>query len=160
MDTAEIATLIAYNIWANERILAACEKVSAQEFIQAATPDAGWGSLRGCLVHALDTEYGWRMVLSGLPATEILDESDFPDAAALAARWQSEHAAWQEYAAGLSAQSLNLPYDEAEQQNPMVWQTILHVLFHSAQHRSEAAALLTGFGQSPGEVDFLVYLDE
>jgi hypothetical protein len=28
------------------------------------------------------------------------------------------------------------------------------------QHRSEAAALLTGYGQSPGEIDFTVFLNE
>ena len=28
------------------------------------------------------------------------------------------------------------------------------------QHRSEAAALLTSYGQSPGEIDFTVFLNE
>ena len=36
-----------------------------------------------------------------------------------------------------------------------VWYLLLHVLFHSAQHRSEAAEMLTRFGYSPGFIDFI-----
>ncbi|HYU21327.1 MAG TPA: DinB family protein [Chloroflexota bacterium] len=39
-----------------------------------------------------------------------------------------------------------------------LWQMMLHVANHGTQHRSEVAALLTGFGQSPGDLDLLVYL--
>jgi uncharacterized damage-inducible protein DinB len=35
---------------------------------------------------------------------------------------------------------------------------MMHVLFHGAQHRSEAAEMLTEYGFSPGELDFFVFL--
>jgi uncharacterized damage-inducible protein DinB len=37
----------------------------------------------------------------------------------------------------------------------VVWHILLDVIIHATQHRSEAAALLTGYGQSPGDFDYL-----
>jgi uncharacterized damage-inducible protein DinB len=71
-----------------------------------------------------------------------------------------EHAAWLDYAAGLSEERVNQEYGDDPQQGPKVWQTILHVVTHSIQHRSEAAAILTGYGYSPGELDFDLFLSE
>jgi len=160
MDKADILALIDYNFWANNRILSACERISADEFTRPVMPDPGWGSLRGILVHTLDAEYGWRSVLQSQEDSDILEASDFPDIAALKARWDVEYAAWLDYAAGLNAEDLNSGYGDDPSSSPKIWQTIVHVVIHSAQHRGEAAALLTGYGQSPGELDFDLFLEE
>ena len=36
---------------------------------------------------------------------------------------------------------------------------IMHVLLHAAQHRAEAAVLLSDFGRSPGELDYIDFLE-
>ena len=33
-----------------------------------------------------------------------------------------------------------------------------HVVIHGMQHRSEAAAILTDYGHSPGNIDFIIFL--
>ena len=157
MLISELRALVAFTGWANERILAACELLPDGALGAPASPDPGWGSLRGILVHALDTEYGWRMLLQGQDASELLSEADFPDVAALRARWAEERAAWRAYLDALSEDAIGAPYG-AGQGGPAVWQTVLHVVVHGVQHRAEVAAILTGYGCSPGDLDFDVFL--
>jgi uncharacterized damage-inducible protein DinB len=37
---------------------------------------------------------------------------------------------------------------------------LTHILYHSASHRSELAAYLTQCGHSPGDLEFLNYLEK
>ena len=160
MNRADISSMIAYNFWAADRILAACEQVSLGEFTREITPNPGWGSLRGILVHALDTEYGWRLILQAQEASEILDQVDFANVMALRTRWNVERMAWLTYESGLNEDTLNKGYGDDPKASLKVWQKIVHVINHGTQHRSEAAAILTGYGQSPGELDFDIFLAE
>ncbi len=160
MQSAEILTLLQHNFWATARILAQCESLTAEEFTRPVQPDPGWRDLRTILVHALDAEFGWRCILQALPGDELLQPEDFADAAALQARWAQERDAWLAYAAGLDETQLSQGYGTEPHSGLKVWQTILHVLLHSQQHRSEAAAILTGLDRSPGDLDLDVFLKE
>ena len=160
MNKNDIFTLIHFNFWANKRILAACEHLTSEEFTREVTPDPGWGSLRGILVHTLDTEYGWRSILQAQETDIILQAADFPDVAALKARWDIENSAWLDYLISLKGKRLNQGYGGISQNDPNVWQTILHVVIHGIQHRGEAAFILTGYGHSPGEIDFGIFLKQ
>ena len=157
MNKNDAATLIQFNFWADHRLLVVCEQLSPDAFPRTVDPDPGWGSLRGVLVHILDTEFGWRAVLQPGVEDVILEESDFADLAALKARWEGEKAAWLEFVGGLTDKELESRISE---DGPTVWQTIVHVVTHGIQHRAEAAMILTGHGFSPGELDFAVFLKD
>ncbi|WP_420642005.1 DinB family protein [Candidatus Leptofilum sp.] len=158
MHKSDIETLIAYNFWADNEILTACEQISVEEFTRPVTPNPGWHSLRGTLVHLLDTEYGWCAALQNLPDAGVLREEDFPDVASLRTRWQQEEAAWLTFIAEMDDAALNAIWREEGTIQRTRWQTILHVINDGTYHRSEAAAMLTGYGCSPGELDFEGYL--
>lgn len=153
-----ITQLIRYNFWADERILDACAQLPDEAFTRRLTPDPGWGSLRGILVHALDAEVGWRAVLQGQSDGFILEEDNFPDPGSLRESWAAERDAWLAYAAGLTDEQLNRDTGAVHDQGMLARQVIVHVVNHGTQHRAEAAAILTGYGLSPGELDFDVYL--
>ncbi len=154
MHKEDIVTLVSYTFWADMRVLNACEKVSSEEFVREATPDPGWHSLRGTLVHALDTAYGWRVALQEIEDAGVLDESHFANAVSLKKRWEDEEKAWLAYVADLSDDELNAIWWSQGESKRTRWQTIMHVVNDLTHHRSEAAAILTGYGQSPGELDF------
>lgn len=160
MNKKEISTLIRFNFWANDRLLTACRQLTTNQFTRQVTPDPGRGTLRGILVHTLDTEYGWRSVLQGQETSPILKPSAFADVQALKAHWDGERAAWLEYVAELTDATLNQGYGADPPSGPQVWETIMHVVTHGIQHRSEAAYILTGYGHSPGDLDFDVFLRE
>ena len=66
------------------------------------------------------------------------------------------------YLAGLSDDDLtsHLRYtvDNGEKRDRILWHCLVHVVNHGTQHRSEAAAILTSFNCSPGDLDFTVFL--
>lgn len=161
MFTSEIHTLYAYNYWANARILAAAARVTeAQLLAPAPFPN---GSLHGTLLHLLSAEWIWRVRLQEHSApTAMLHAADFPTLAAMTARWQDEEQHMRAFLATLTDEDLGRTVHYANTKgvalSNQLWQLLIHVVLHGMQHRSEAAAILTGYACSPGDIDLVVYL--
>lgn len=154
MHTSDVVTLISYTFWADMRVLTACEKLPPEDFVRVASPDPGWHTLRGTLVHALDTAYGWRTALQEIEDSGVIDEDSYATATDLKQRWEAERQAWLAYVATLTDDELNAVWWSQGASSRTRWQTILHVVNDLTHHRSEAAAMVTGYGHSPGELDF------
>lgn len=161
MNVQDIRLFFQYNDWANQHILAAAKQVTPEQFV--APTSNSWGSLRGTLVHTLDTEWGWRLLCQARAEQDvILKDADFPTAESLAQRWAEEAQAMRDYLAMLTdADMLNTFHyttNEGEERERVLWHVLFHVVNHGMQHRSEAAVLLTDYGHSPGELDFTLFL--
>ena len=171
MKIDEIKLLYGYNDWADARILATCARVSPEQY--AALTSYGRGGLRAIMVHILDNLWQQRITLQGYyqeplaneaayDATE-LHEDAFPTLAVLRERWRIEQQEMRAYLDRLTEETLNstirylIPGVIRER---VVWHILMEVIIHATQHRSEAAALLTGYGQSPGDFDFTMFLNE
>ena len=156
----DIGLLLRYNDWANDRILDTAEKLSSEQL--TASNDFGWGSLHGALVHLMDAEYVWRNLLKDGEHVKWLQPEDFPDVASIRARWVEERAEFWRYFDGLTDKDLSgiISYEGDVTRHRVLWHCLAHVVNHGTQHRSECAAILTGFGHSPGNLDFTVFLLE
>src|SRR5260221_4394053 len=178
MKADDIKLLYEYNSWAVQRILATCANVSQEQYVAP----TNYGSLRATLIHTLDSEWAWRLACqeySVAPDTlkarslaeepkrwdhQDLTEADLPTLDALKARWRAEEREIRAYLGGLSDQDLYglvrylIPSGIVRER--VVWHCLVHVVNHGTQHRSEAAALLTSYGQSPGDLDITVFLNE
>jgi uncharacterized damage-inducible protein DinB len=159
VERADLRTLWEYNTWANGRILAAAGRLPTAALREPV--DSGHGTLFGTLLHMLDTEYGWRMLVEQGTETPVLTEQDIPDLTALAERFTAEGAAMREYLAALTDESLAKPLRYAvngQQRERTRWHVLFHVVNHGTHHRGEVAAALTALDASPGELDFTVFL--
>lgn len=159
-EKEHILVLYGYQYHANSRIRQAAEKVSVEQYYD----DSGYshGSLHGLLFHVLRIEHVWRTILqTGAPPDLPLILKDFPDLPSLETRWQEEEQAMQQYIETLSDSDLDAEIAATDWRGVTHkmkrWHILLHVILHGMQHRSEAAELLTTFGQSPGNLDFIFY---
>jgi uncharacterized damage-inducible protein DinB len=171
MKIDEIRLLLDYNDWADDRILAACARVSPEQYV---APDSyGHGGLRATMVHILDNVWQQRITLQGYYTEPLADEAAYdatelhedaiPTFDMLQERWAIERREMQAYLATLTEGSLNRTIRyviPGAIRVRVVWHILVDLILHAAQHRSEAAALLTSHGQSPGDLDFTMALNE
>ena len=162
MNLQDIRDMYDYNCWANRRLLAMASKVTHEQF--TAPSSHSYSTLQRTLVHTLDTEWGWRLVLQGEGFTPELKAEDFPTVSAIQTRWQQEEKDMWAFIDSLTDDDLKrvISYenDEGVLRKRILWQVMFHIINHGMQHRSEAANLLTIYGQSPGDIDFTIYLNE
>lgn len=162
MNKQDIGLLYQYNAWANARILSAVSRVSAEQFLADASYP--FGGLRGTLTHILFAEWIWRMRWTGESPSAGFKPEEFADFPALRARWQKEENALNEFVASLTDERLNANFQykntKGDVFEDVLWQAMAHVVNHGTQHRSEAAAILTELGHSPGNIDMILFLRE
>jgi uncharacterized damage-inducible protein DinB len=136
--------------------------VTNEQFLAGASfPHSG---LRGTLTHTLFAEWIWRHRWEGTSPVIRLKPEDFPRFESLRARWMDEEKLLMSFVDKVTDEKLNSHFlytaTNGSPYERILWHTMLHLVNHGTQHRSEAAALLTDFGQSPGDIDFVYFLSE
>jgi uncharacterized damage-inducible protein DinB len=162
MNKQDIRTLYNYNQWANAKILNAAASVTQEQYLASAS--FPHGGLRGTLVHAMFAEWIWRTRWEGTSPTTRLNPEDFPTLEALRARWTEEEKQLMDFVAGVGEARLNATFKyqntSGKPFTKILWQVMAHVVNHGTQHRTEAAAILTDLGHSPGDIDMITFLIE
>jgi uncharacterized damage-inducible protein DinB len=162
MNTNYIRTLYAYNTWANGRILDTSARLTPDQFLSKVV-GASFDSVRDTLVHTMSAHWIWLSRWQGVSPTAMFNPAEFPDIETIRRRWDQIEAETQAFLTGLNEagldQVINYINTHGQPFGYHLWQIMVHQVNHATQHRSEVAAILTHFGYSPGELDFLVYLD-
>ena len=161
MNKQDIILLYKYNQWANALILNAAAKMTREQFLAPAS--FPYGGLRGTLVHTLFAEWVWRQRWEGTSPTKRFQPEDFPTFDSLRTRWAEEEKALMSFVEGLADEKLESRFKykstDGEPHERILWQVMAHMVNHGTQHRTEAAAMLTDLGHSPGDIDLIVFLD-
>jgi len=158
MNHADIRTLYDYSVWATDRIFAQADKLTDAQF--ASAPPGALPSIRRILAHTLGAEGLWLARFQTGQSTINVREEHFPDVAALRQAWEAHRQAMSAYIATLDDATVQAPLRferRGTQQEMTLWHVFFQLSNHGTQHRAEVAALLTDYGHSPGDLDFLFY---
>ena len=154
-DAQQIRHLIAYNQWADERLLTAIDGLGADELDRPC--EAYFGCLAKNLQHILRAQWHWlaRWPGGSSPAGD-------PPLGPWREAFAAVHAALERYVAPLSESDLDrvVKYTTASGlsgEHPL-GRLITHVVNHGTAHRAETGLLLERIGRSPGDLDYLVFL--
>ncbi|MCA9837315.1 MAG: DinB family protein [Trueperaceae bacterium] len=161
MTISDINLIFDFNYWANDLLLTKAALLQPEQLTQAV--DFPFSNLQGTLAHILDSEYVWRTLCSEQRFTgRLLDKVTFPDLESLRAYWKQEETRMRAYLSKLSDSDLGNPirYEaDGNTRERILWHCLWHLVNHGTQHRSQCAAMLKGFGQSPGSMDFTHFLN-
>ncbi len=153
MQTDEIRTLYAYDRWATRRVLAQLPGLDPEVWSRTDVVDER--GLGGILVHQLGAMQRWRHGFMEDGETPRPEREPLPTPEELIAMYDAEWEAFDAWLPTLTDSFVNYVHEGVP-----VWQMLVHVVNHGTQHRSEAAALLTAEGRSPGDLDLIEYAEE
>jgi uncharacterized damage-inducible protein DinB len=162
-----ISQLYESQFWGMNRILSLAAGLSEQEYAS----DTGFtsGSVRAILTHALAAESMYISRSRGLPtptpdSPDWISEESLPTIEALTERWAAEEKVTRAFLENLTEDQLaaekTFKRRDGVEVTQVVWHMLTTVHQHSLQHRAEAAEALTKMGRSPGNLDFIVYINE
>jgi uncharacterized damage-inducible protein DinB len=157
VNRQELDTYLAYDQWANRRLLQAAGALRAEAFSRDL--GASFGSVQGTLVHILWGEWGWLRYWQDGNFMPEFPLEDFPTVAALDASWSQLEQAQRAFVEGLTDEDL-LGHRELDDHTYTLGELIHQTLTHSTYHRGQVAVLLRQLGQSPPATDFRLYLTE
>lgn len=154
-DAAQLRQLVAYNQWANEKILSAIDGMTAEEL--ARPVDAYFGNLEKNLQHILLATRVWLARWKGAAPVSLQDRitAPWPDA------YAATHADFRAFVEPLTDASAGRIVDYKNSQGrpfqmPLD-QLVTHVVNHGTHHRAETGMLLERIGRSPGDMDYVYY---
>jgi uncharacterized damage-inducible protein DinB len=154
-DASQLRKLVAYNEWANEKILTAIDGLTPEEL--ARPVDAYFGTLAADLKHILFAMRVWLQRWKGEPTLT-------PDTT-VSGTWREAYAATHEefrrFVAALTDADADrvVSYRNLKGQSYQVplAQLITHVVNHGTAHRAELGMLLERLGRSPGDMDYVYF---
>ncbi len=154
MRVTDVRFLFDYDEWGTRRVLHEAE--GCAESLWSGANMIGERGLGGILVHALGAHMRWRHGWEAAPGPRPRPEiGPIPTPFNLLRSWEQEWAELDRYLSGLRDGDLERPLEGVP-----IWQTMVHVVNHGTQHRSEAAALLTDAGRSPGDLDLIDFAEK
>jgi uncharacterized damage-inducible protein DinB len=154
-DAAQLRRLVAYNQWANEKILRAIDGMTVEEL--ARPVDAYIGSLEKNLQHVLLATRIWLARWKGAGPPSLND----PITAAWPEAYAATHAELRAFVGPLTDAGADRIVDYKDSKGTpfqmALGQLIAHVVNHGTHHRAETGLLLERIGRSPGDMDYVYY---
>jgi uncharacterized damage-inducible protein DinB len=157
----DIASLYAYNRWADRRVLDACRKLTPEQY--AAEPVPGWSSVRSTIVHIAIVTEGWLRGVAGDEVTSVPTEDELSTVDAAERHLDLAYAHLDRILSTLTAEQMAAPREYRRGDRRAVlppWAVLRHVVNHATYHRGQIASKLGRFGVEPTPTDMVYWAFE
>ena len=163
MDYATLQTLVDYHYWARDRVLAAVEPLTTEQF----TRNLGnsFPSVRDTLVHLFSADWVWCSRWEGGNPRAMLDPAIYPDVATLRAAWVDHEQKVRGILAQCGEQGIARVieyrmFTGVAQAQPF-WQILQHLVNHGSYHRGQITTMLRQLDAAPPKsVDLISFYRE
>lgn len=157
----DFSSLFAFNRWANAKMLDACRKLTAEQYV--AEPVPGWPSVRATVYHiALVTEL-WLRGLANDPDDSLPTETEFPTVEDAQRLLDRAYRRFDDLLPTLTAERLATPIALQRRGRTITlppWAVLRHIVNHTTYHRGQVASKLKRFGIQQAETDFVYWILE
>jgi uncharacterized damage-inducible protein DinB len=157
----DVVALFAYDRWANARVLDACRKLTAEQYV--AEPVPGWSSVRSTLSHiALATVFNLR-TLADDPDDSVPTEADLATVDDVARLLERAYRRFEALRPAFTPEWLNTVLTLRAIGRTFTlprWAILRHIVSHSSYHRGQTASKLKRFGIEQPITDFFWWVIE
>lgn len=149
-----------YNSEKDRQLIDLAEQLTEEQL--HAPQQNGHQSVAQTLLHHVTVDWSWSVGIREhyRPTENWPPFTEFPGFAALVERHEQETKLFSDYLDGLSEEDFDKVFSVGEGLELVPWDIMMHLLLHGAQHRAELGFMLTEFGHSPGDTDYLFYMFE
>lgn len=163
MTPEYIRTLIDYNYWARDRILASADQLTAEQLTRSL--GSSFGSVLDTLIHMHFAEWIWYQRWQGHSPTAGPDTSGLTSLAALRDAWHPLEGQIRDFVGSLGPAGLARVIDykllSGQASMSAYWQMIAHLVNHQSYHRGQIATMLRMLGARPAQsTDMIVFFRE
>jgi uncharacterized damage-inducible protein DinB len=155
----DLVSLYAYTRWADERMLAACAALTADQAVQ---PLGGsFPTLHATLFHVAGAAIVWQRRLEGIESPPFPHIEQFPDIATIDESLKASHEFYGRYVATTAPETLGslLRYKnlKGEWFERPLWLILRHIANHATYHRGQVVHMLRMLGVTPPSTDIVVW---
>jgi uncharacterized damage-inducible protein DinB len=157
----DFVSLFAYNRWADRRVLDACRKLTAEQYV--AEPAPGWSSVRSTVVHLAVVTEGWLRGLTGETVARGLTEAEVPTVDDAERLLDRAYRTVDGLLPTLTPERLATPMTLRGGGRTAVlppWVVLRHVVNHATYHRGQVAPKLKRLGVEQPATDFIFWAFE
>jgi uncharacterized damage-inducible protein DinB len=159
-----IKNYYAFNSWATDSLLAACEQLSLEEY--NAPGCSGNGSAGETLSHLITVQQGWiawfEQKIEILDAVRLIMNEKLSTLAEVRARWMLVKDETNGFVDALTDDSLkeirHFTRSNGKQESHPLWKLMMHTANHGTHTRGQIAASIRRAGHEPGDLDLLDYV--
>ncbi|HWY67710.1 MAG TPA: DinB family protein [Terriglobales bacterium] len=157
MTNDEINALLDYHYWARDRMLAALDALTPEQFTQPV--ESSFKSIRDTVVHTMGAEAVWYSRWRGNPQGMLTTEG-FRDVASLCSAWRELESGVRAFFQGLGAERIETRMEykslKGEPHSSTFAQMLQHVVNHASYHRGQVTTMLRQIGAKPPESTDLI----